>query len=255
MVTYDKFATELVSKGIDKTIVDKLIEEYGIVKQAHLIGDDEKVVLHAAKFSDMAMTLIKNKETGLLIDINDVHFDDLFKEIVNYPKPTPEQAILTLAIPRVAVSIQTLRNKKNVAHIKAIDPCFLDSYYCVSSCDWILSELAMLLYTSDPNEAKELIDSFVKKKVPLVEEFEEQSIVILKKDMTLFDKILLTLYHFYPQRLSTMFLNKQLKSSSVYVTLGRLDEERLIHRNGEGSKLTQLGIEYVEGMITTKAVH
>jgi hypothetical protein len=253
MATYNKFASELVSKGIDKSIVDKLIEEYGIVKQEHLVGDDEKVVLHAAKFSDMAMALIKNKETGLLVDINDIHFDDLYKEIVNYPKATPEQVILTLAIPRVAVSIQTLRNKKNVAHIKMIDPCFLDSYYCVSSCDWILSELAMLLYTSDPNEAKELIDSFIKKKVPLVEEFEEQSIVILKKDISLFDKILLTMYHFYPQRLSNAFLNKQLKSTNLYGTLQRLDDEKLIHRNNEGSKLTQLGIEYVEGKLVKQS--
>ncbi len=246
MVTYQKFAAELVSKGIDKSIVDKLIEEYGTLKQEHLIGDNEKVVLHAAKFSDVAMALVKNKVTGSIVDINSIHFDSLYNEIVNYPKATPEQVILTSAIPRVAVSIQTLRNKKNVAHIKTIDPCFLDSYYCVSSCDWILSELAMLLFTSDPREAKELIDSFVKKKVPLVEEFEEQSIVILKKDMSLFDKTLLAMYHFYPQRLSNAFLNKQVKSTNVYGTLQRLDEERLIHRNDEGSKLTQLGIEYVE---------
>ena len=253
MATYEKFAAELVSKGIAKSIVDKLLEEYGIVKQEHLIGDDEKVVLHAAKFSDMAMALVKNKETGLLVDINDIHFDDLYREIVNYSKGTPEQVILTLAIPRVAVSIQTLRNKKNVAHIKTINPSFLDSYYCVSSCDWILSELAMLLYTTAPNEAKELIDSFVRKKVPLVEEFEEQSIVILKKDLSLFDKILLTMYHFYPKRLSNAFLNKQLKSTNLYGTLQKLDDEKLVHRNDKGSKLTQLGIEYVENKLVKQA--
>jgi len=249
MVTYEKFASELISMGIDKSIVDKLLEEYGIVKQEHLLGDDEKVVLHAAKFSDLVLALIKNKETGLLVDINDVHFNDLYEELLRYPKPTAEKTILTLAIPRVAVSIQTLRNKKNVAHIKTIDPCVLDSYYCLSSCDWILSELTMLLYTSDPTEAKELIDSFVRKKIPLVEEFEEQSIVILKKDMALFDKILLIMYHFYPKRLSNAFLNRQLNSTNVYGTLQRIDDEKLIHRNEKGNKLTQLGIEYVENKL------
>jgi hypothetical protein len=253
MVTYQKFGVELVSKGIDKSIVDTLIEEYSTLKQAHLIGDNEKVVLHAAKFSDVAMALVKNKETGGTVDINNIHFDSIYNEIVNYPKATPEQVILTLAIPRVAVSIQTLRNKKNVAHIKTIDPCFLDSYYCVSSCDWILSELAMLLYTSDPKEAKELIDSFLRKKVPLVEEFEEQSIVVLKKDVSLFDEILLAMYHFYPQRVTNAFLNKQLKSTNLYGTLARLDDEKLIHISDEGSKLTQLGIEYVENKLVKQA--
>jgi hypothetical protein len=111
----------------------------------------------------------------------------------------------------------------------------------------------MLLYTSDPNEAKELIDSFVKKKVPLVEEFEGQSIVILKKDVSLYNEILLTMYHFYPQRLSNAFLNKQLKSTNIYGTLQRLEGERLIHRNDDGSKLTQLGIEYVENDLIKQA--
>lgn len=135
MVTYDLFASELISKGIDKVVVNKLIEEYGIVKREHLIGDDEKVVLHAAKFADMALALVKNKVTALQVDVNDIHFDDLYNEILNYSKATPEQAILTLAIPRVAVSIHVIRNKKNVAHTKTIDPCFLDSFYCASSCD------------------------------------------------------------------------------------------------------------------------
>jgi hypothetical protein len=111
----------------------------------------------------------------------------------------------------------------------------------------------MLLYTSDPNDAKELIDSFVKKKVPLVEEFEEQSIVILKKDMPLFDEILVTMYHFYPQRLSNAFLNKQVKSTNLYGTLQRLEDEKLIHRNLEGNKLTQLGIEHVENKLIKQA--
>jgi hypothetical protein len=246
MVTYEKFATELVSQGIDKSIVEKLIEEYGTIKGEYLLGDDEKVILHSAKFSDLVLALIKNKETGTVVDINNIHFDDLLQEILKYPKTTPEQVILTLAIPRVAVSVYTIRSKKNVAHIKTVDPCFVDSFYCVSSCDWMLSEIAMLYYKSDPNEAKELIDSFVKKKVPLIEEFEDQSIVILRKDLSLTQEILLTLYHFYPKRLSNPFLFRLRKSTNMYAALQKLENDRLVHRNNDGSKLTRLGIEQVE---------
>lgn len=250
MVTYEKFASELLAKGIDKAIIDKLIEEYGIVKHEYLNGDDEKVVLHSAKFSDLTLALIKNKETGQPVDINTIHFDEIFKEILNYPKATPEQTILTLAIPRVAVSIQTIRNKKNVAHTKTIDPCFIDSYYCLASCDWILSELAMLFYTSNPKEARELVDTFLRKKVPLVEEFEGQSIVILKDNMTLFEESMLTLYHFYPERRTNAFLLQQLKSKNVYAVLDNAENRKLIHRNSEGNKLTLLGIQYVEKLLT-----
>jgi len=249
MAAYERFVTELISQGIDKSIIERLIEEYRTIKRAHLLGDDEKVILHSAKFSDLILALIKNKETKTTIDINNIHFDDLLQEILKYPKTTPEQVLLTLAIPRVAVSVYTIRSKKNVAHVQTIDPCFIDSFYCISSCDWMLSELAMLFYTSDPEEAKELIESFVTKKVPLIEEFEDKSIVILKKDLSLAQETLLTLYHFYPQRLTNPFLFKLVKSTNMYQTLQKLEDERLVHRNSDGNILTKLGVKQVENTI------
>lgn len=252
MVTYEKFAKELIAKGIDKIIVETLIEEYRTVKKEHLLGDDEKAILHSAKVSDLVLALIKNKVTGKVIDVNDIHFDKLFQEIINYPKPNAGEVILTLALPRVAESIYTIRSKKDVAHVKTIDPSFIDSSYCVSACDWMLSELVLLFFKADPNEASELINSILKKKVPTVEEFEDETIVILRKDLSMAHEILLTLYYFYPKRLSNGDLIKLLKSKKIYNPLYRLEDERLIHRTKDGAKLTKLGIKYVEDEILTK---
>jgi len=251
MVTYEKFAQELIVKGIDRTIVEKLVEEYSIVKKEHLLGDDEKAILHSAKVSDLILALIKNKVTGVDVDIDNIYFHKLLDEIVKYPKQSAEDVILTLAIPRVAESIYTIRNKKDVAHVKTIDPSFIDSSYCGSACDWMLSELALLFYTSDPAEASELINSLIKKRVPTIEEFEDESIVILRKDLSMANEILLTLYHYYPKRLANKDLFKLFKSKGIYPALHRLDEERLIHRIDEGNKLTKLGIDFVENRILT----
>jgi len=252
MVTYKKFVEELINQGIDKTIVDKLIEEYRIVKREHLLGDDEKVILHSAKVSDLFLALIKNKVTRVVVDINNIYFNKLLDEIVKYPKPNAEDVILSLAIPRVAESIYTIRSKKDVAHVKTIDPSFIDSSYCVSACDWMISELVLLFFKADPNEANELINSILKKKVPTVEEFEDGTIVILRRDLSLKNEILLTLYNFYPKRLSNANLMNLLKSKKIYNPLYSLENERLIHRTPDGSKLTKLGIKYVEDEIITK---
>lgn len=249
MVTYEKFVEELISKGIDKIIVDKLIEEYKIVKKEHLFGDDEKVILHSAKVSDLILALIRNKVSGKVVDINKIHFNKLLEEVKKYPKPSAEEVILTLAIPRVAESIYTIRSKKDVAHVKTIDPSSIDSSYCVSACDWMISELAMLFYTSDPKEANELINSILEKKIPTIEEFENGSIVILKKGLALKEEFLLALYHGYPERMANEDLMKTIHyGNPLYakkVLIG-LEDERLVHRNNEGNKLTKSGIKYVE---------
>jgi len=253
MVTYQKFIQELIKEGIDKTIVDKLIDEYRVVKREHLLGDDEKVILHSAKVSDLTLALIKNSVSGTTVDVNNIHFNQFLEEIRKYPKLSAEDVILTLAIPRVAKSIYTIRSKKDVAHVKTVDPSFIDSSYCVSACDWILSELVLLFFKDDPNEASELINSILEKKVPTIEEFEDGSILVLRQDLIKTQEIMLVLYHFYPKRLTRTDLSKNVGSSLPYVTvrLHGLETQKYVHRTKAGYKLTRLGIKAVEDEILT----
>jgi DNA-binding MarR family transcriptional regulator len=254
MVKYEKFVEELINKGIDKIVVEKLIEEYRIVKREHLLGDEEKVILHSAKVSDLILALIKNKVSRKVVDINNIHFQKLLEVVRKYPKSSAEEVILTLAIPRVAESIYTIRSKKDVAHVKTIDPSSIDSSYCVSACDWMLSELVLLFFKADADEASELINSILEKKIPTVEEFEDGSIVILRKDLSVTQEIMLTLYHYYPKRLTNTDLIKNVKKTPSYVNklLAKLENRKFIHQTEDGYKLTKLGTKYVEDEIITK---
>jgi hypothetical protein len=252
MVAYEKFAEELSARGIEKTIVDKLIEEYRIAKREHLLGDNEKSILHSAKVSDLILALVKNKVTGKVENIDNIHFNRLLEEVVKYPKNSAEDVILTLAIPRVAESVYTIRSKKNVAHVKTVDPNSVDSSYCISGCDWMLSQLVLLFFHTDTAEVRELLTSILRKKVPTVEEFEDGSIVILRKDLSFNEEILLTLYHYYPKRLANEDLSKSVQTKNIYHCLDKLEDARLIHRTKEGSKLTRLGIRCVEDELLTK---
>jgi|GEM_PF-1133721 len=252
--TLEDFAKELVNLRVDEGIINRLIEEYKEVKKAQFLNNYEGVIHHAGKFSEVILGLIENKVSGQGINLDKIHFGNLYEKIKNYPKSNAEDEILTLAIPEVAKSVYTLRNKKDVAHVKTVDPNLIDSVYCVASCDWMLSELALLLLKVDEKEAYELIRSVLEKKIPLIEEFEDGTIVILKKDLSRSDEILLTLYYHYPRRLPNSDLKNILKlpSKSIYVYLKHLEGEKLIHRTEEGSKLTQLGIKYVEENLIIK---
>ena len=254
MLTFENLTRSFVNLGINKEIVRRLIDEYREVKKAHILDNYEEVIRKAARFSEVILALVENKMSGHVVNLDKIEFNKLYEKIRKYPKSNAEKEILTLAIPNVARSVYILRSKKDVVHVKTVDPNFIDSVYCVTACDWMLSELALLFLKVDEKETYELINSMLKKKIPLIEEFEDRTIVILKNDLSRSDELLLVLYHHYPQRVSNSELAKTLKlSKNIYTYLQRLENKKLIHRTESGSKLTRLGIKYVEDILLSDA--
>ena len=255
MASYGDLVQQITKEGIDKTIVERLIEEYKEINKQNLVGDVEKAVLHSGKFSELALALVKSCFTNTPIDLNKIYFGSLLKEISTYSRANPQEDILALAIPKVAESIYTIRNKKDVAHVKTLDPDVFDISYCVSACSWILAQLISIFYTKDINEANRIIISVSEKKIPLIEEFEDKTILVLRKDMPLTHEILTVLYHYYPARLSDVQLSGILRYYNLSYLRGRLTRlasERLVHMIGRNSKLTKLGIDFVEKKILTE---
>jgi len=235
------------AKVIDKGLIAELMKEYSITKRFHYLEDWEKSILHASKFSEIALAVVKNIVDKEVIDINNIRFDSLCKSILKREKNSAEDDILTLAIPTTARSVYNIRNKKRVAHVKAIDPDLLDSQYCVSACDWILAEFVMLYLESDPKEVNAIIHSLIEKRVPFVEQFEDESLVILKEGLTFKEEFMVALYQL-GGRISEKELTRILKKYSqlIYTTTRNLENEKLVHINENGVKLTRKGIKFVE---------
>lgn len=241
-----------LSKAIDERLLSELLKEYDFAKRFHFLEDWEKSILHASKFSELALTVVKNIVDNGIIDINKIHFDPLYNELTNRTKATGEDEILLLAIPRVTRSIYDIRNKKRVAHVKSIDPDLLDSQYCVSACDWILSEFVMLYVTSDPKEANSIICSLIEKQVPFIEQFEDGSLVVLKDGLSFKEKLLIALYKLgrrVPKKELTEIL--QTYNQLVNSTLNNLQKECFAHINESGAVLTRKGIKFVEDTLLT----
>jgi hypothetical protein len=253
LLTYTTFCDNLASQGIDKGIIERLIEEYKIAKKQFFLEKHELSILHSAKFADVALAIVKNAMKRQVVDIDRIESKKLSDEIIGYPKKTPEEVILTLAIPRVAESIQTIRNKKDVAHVKSIDPDSTDSDYCITSCNWILCQFVLILSKANVNETKNFTDSLMKKKIPIIEEFDDGSVVILNLHLTKQEEILLFLYHYYPERQTNEKLINLLRTkNNFYSYLSSLESGRLIHRAEKGITLTRLGIKQVEDNILPK---
>lgn len=198
-----------LSKTVNKDVLRELLKEYDLAKRAHYVEDWEKSILHASKFSEICLAVVKNIIDKETIDINSIHFDRLFSDLNGRKKTTAHDDILMLAIPKTATSVYCIRNKKRVAHVKSINPDLLDSTYCISACDWILAQFLMLFVTDNPNEANSLIHSLIEKQVPFVEQFEDGSLFVLKENLSFKEQLLIALY-----KLGRRVMKKELASFS-----------------------------------------
>lgn len=239
-----------LSKRIDRMLIIELLKEYELAKRFHYLQDWEKSILHASKFSEITLAILKNIIDTVVIDINNIHFSSLCKSILRRKKKSGEEEILMLAIPTTARSIYNIRNKKRVAHVKAIDPDLIDSQYCISGCDWILAEFVMLYLESDPEEVNTIIHSLIAKRVPFVEQFEDGSLIVLKAGLTFKEEFMIALYQLN-KRIPKKELRGILKTypQKIHVTAKNLEDEKLVHINDGGVILTKKGIKLVENQI------
>lgn len=242
-----------LSKEISPEVLTELISEYDIAKRAHYIGDWEKSILHCGKFSEISLAAIKNLTDKELVDLNNIYFERLFNELTNKKKSTAEEEILLLAIPKAAASVYCLRNKKRVAHIKKINPDFLDSTYSTATCDWILAQLLMLYMSSDPQEVNALICSIMEKQIPLVEQFDDGTLMILRENLSFKEEMLIALYKLN-RRVSKKKIAEILMSYPQLVNKNakKLFEEKLVHINDDGVIATSKGLKYVEKTLLVK---
>lgn len=215
------------------------------------MGDWPNCLVHCGKFAELTLAFIKVMYDNMQIDINRIHFDTLYQELTTKPKPNAEDEILLLAVPHAAKTIYTIRNKKKVAHIKAIDPDFLDGTVSSEICDWILSQFVLLKCSSNPTEASEFIHSLIDRRIPLIEEFEDGSLLILNDKVTFRDELLLALNK-VNKRVTKDEIKKLIKveyQQKLNTTINDLEEKRFVHVNDNGVMITRLGIQEAEKAI------
>lgn len=245
-----------LGKRIDSVLVDEIFKEYVELKKAFSKKDKVNIGIYGGRFSEICIAAIYNLYNQQEIDINKIHFNSLFEILSKIPKNLPEDEILTLNVPYVLKSVYALRNKKRIAHIKSFDPNYFDINYIHDACTWVLSQIILILSLIEEEKIFEIINSMMEKKIAVLQEFEDGSLMILDKNMLFKDEILITLY-----RHSRRINNEQLKnmlnpeySSKITTYLRLLFKERLVHLNNEGSIITSLGTRYVEENLLNKLI-
>lgn len=144
---------------------------------------------------------------------------------------------------RIARSIYSIRNKRNVAHIGEIDPNSTDLGYCYAGACWIMSEMLRLAQGISVEEASSLIALVNAPVGSLVEEIDGTSVVLV--DVPIRAELLILMHSQYPALLTVAEALKSLSRrspASVRNKLRELHNDKLAQGSAkDGYKLTQTG--------------
>jgi hypothetical protein len=242
-MTYSEVKSNL-SIYIDERLVEDLLKHYRELKRFQFV-DAEKTGLNCAKFCETALkTLIYITKRKVVGKIN---VGRTIIELEKLPGSSFNDSI-RIFIPRNARIVYDIRNRRGIAHSGGIKPNYIDTNLGVSICDWILSELLRIYHDSDEDKIKEIIMEITERKVPLIERFGED-LIILEKNLSFKEEILLILYYSYPRMTSNKDLGIWLKpgySQLITSNLGKLESDKLVYRKNRESVLTKKGLKYVE---------
>ncbi|MBA7628158.1 hypothetical protein ES703_35633 [subsurface metagenome] len=240
---------KILNRHIDSKIVSELVEEYKKAKTSFWLDDKLKTLIYSARFSELsiqALEYISNPNCSC--DLNKIEFGKIYSKLIQLPKNKPEDEILYLAMPQTLKSIFTIRSKKKAAHFKQNELDKIDADLAITSCNWVMAQFILIFHKNSPDEAIEIANSLITKKIPTIEEFEEGEFMILKKNMKLGDELLLWLYHFN-RRMNSRELIKIVKPkepSYIPMYLKRLFDDKLIHKNKDGAIINKNGIIKIE---------
>ena len=76
---------------------------------------------------------------------------------------------LRLLMPRVVFGMMYgLRSKRDVVHVKEIDPRYIDAFLCVSAASWVMAELLRLYHSSDEAAVKYCMLALSRASIPIL---------------------------------------------------------------------------------------
>jgi hypothetical protein len=150
---------------------------------------------------------------------------------------------LRICAARIARSMYTLRNKRNVAHKGTVDPNTIDLSYSHASSSWIISEFLRQATGLSAQEAGDLVALVQAPVGTLVEEIGGTRVVLA--DVSARVELLLLMHSHYPEPLTLPDALKSMSRrspSSVRTRLGELHKAKLAQGDTKiGYRLTQSG--------------
>jgi hypothetical protein len=234
----------------DSTLVDELLTAYQDAKQNFYLGGLRLGTVEGGRFCEAALRLLQQATTGKFTPLGKtLDANSITLQLSNTPSTSFPDSI-RLHIPRAIRVVYDIRNSRDAAHLAdGIDPNLQDASLVIGNIDWILAEFVRLYHGIKPNDAQQIIETLVIRKIPVVQDF-DGFLKVLNPKLKVTEYVLVLLYECG----SAGALFEQIESwvrPSMRANLRRslnkmVDEKAYLHRTAEKYQLTKSGIKLVE---------
>lgn len=230
--------------------MDELLEAFDEAATSYYLGGLRLSEVEGGRFCEAAFRILENVTTGNFTPLGkSLKSDRLIAQLAALPNGSFPDAV-RLHIPRALRVIYDVRNNRDAAHLgDGIDPNLQDATLVLEAAKWVLAELVRLYHNVSADVARQLIESIVIRKAPLIQDFNGY-LKVLTPALTASDHCLVLLYHRGAEGATYAELNEWARPkmrSNLRRTLARLVEDKaFLHTDGVKYFVTRTGQNSVE---------
>lgn len=237
-----------ILQNLPQELVENLIREFNDLHKNYFLGKWDSSQLNGGRFGEAILRILefKNSRTGIFTPVGTTA--PRRQIVTQILQNTVLDNSLRLYIPPLTELVMDFRNDRNVAHLGSIEVNGMDSSFVISAANWIMAELVRLEGQTTPREAQQIIDKLIERKIPLVEDY-GGGLKILNPNLVSKHQVLAYCYYKYPSTINDndLFLWVDEKNKTRFKnSLKELDKDKLIDYHEGESKLTRLGLKWVE---------
>ncbi len=151
-------------------LVDALLKSYEEIKTNYIINKWEPSELNGGKFVEAAIRMMQFACKGGVYTPIGTSIRNTFDELKSFEQaPSTILDSYRLHIPRCLGAIYNLRNRRGVGHLGGdINPNRADAFLIITIAEWILAELYRINYNIPLQDAQNLVENLISRKLELV---------------------------------------------------------------------------------------
>ena len=241
---------DTLSKGIPKPLATDLVDEFIILRRD--VATNTLCRSSPGKIVETVTQILQHLDSGKCDEKPNV--DEYLRTIESKGQNLNDG--LRICASRIARSMYTLRNKRNIAHKGEVDPNTYDLKFLMQAAQWLVAELLRNVNNVTMEEAGRQIDRVQVPVGSVVEDFGNRKLVL--PEMSVPEEILVLLHSHYPdtvpQKVIVSSLDRRNPRSVKNVIRILWQEKKIQGDSKQGYKLTQKG--FIEGseILTTHLI-
>ena len=238
-----------LQRGFNSSVAKDLVAAHDKLLGEFRKGDAEAALNAGGKFVEHALRAVEHVRTGTAP--SEIKSVSTTIKTIEADGKLPEA--LRVLVPRIASAMLfDVRSKRGAAHVKEINPRYIDAALAAQAASWILAEFVRLYHVADEAAVAEAMAALMAGNIPLIEKFDDE--ILVTTPLRPETEVLLMVAASEPDGIDRKRLGLSVKQSAVAITraVQKLETARHIHKIKSGAfRITGPGEQVLAAQLAT----